>query len=42
MQLESAAAVDEAIEEFFGALRDGDALARFEEAEGVDYRQAFG
>ncbi|MFZ9885991.1 MAG: tRNA dihydrouridine synthase DusB [Myxococcota bacterium] len=42
MQLDSAAAVDEAIEEFFGALRDGDALARFEEAEGVDYRQAFG
>lgn len=42
MTLETPAAVEDAIGEFFGSLDEGDALTVQEEAEGVDYRQAFG
>lgn len=42
MTLETPSAVDEAVEQFFGSLDDHDAISRYEEAEGVDYRQAFG
>lgn len=42
MTLESPAAVEDAIYAFFGGLDEGDVLSQAEEAEGINYAQAFG